>query len=227
MLITKPTLLIVDDDAAIRNTLTLIFVELGYSVRSASDGFAALALIHESMPDVLLSDLQMPGMSGFELLSVVRRIHPNIRVVATSGAFHGKAVPPGVSADGFYEKASGLSYLLDLVRRSPNPDSTLRRPSSELEPIWITPSGRLPSKEVYLLMGCPRCLRAFLEVVGDGSGMIRETDCLHCHNTITYAIVPMAEPVPSINLLGTAQDVEVAALADRRRSHQATILGSI
>jgi hypothetical protein len=44
---------------------------------------------------------------------------------------------------------------------------------------------------------------------------------------ITYAIVPMAEPVPSINLLGTAQDVEVAALADRRRSHQATILGSI
>jgi len=122
MVISKPTLLIVDDDASIRNTLTLIFTELGYCVRSASDSFATLALIRESTPDVLLSDLNMPGMSGFELLSIVRRTYPAIRVIATSGAFSGKSVPHGVAADAFYEKASGLNYLLDLVRSNAHLD---------------------------------------------------------------------------------------------------------
>ena len=165
MVITKPTLLIVDDDASIRNTLTLIFIELGYCVRSASDGFEALTLIHESKPDILLSDLNMPGMSGFELLSVVRRLHPAIHVIATSGAFHGRVVPDGISADAFYEKASSLSYLLDLVGSNAQSNWSLRRSLNKIDPIWIIPTGRLPSTEVYVLMGCPRCLRAFLKVV--------------------------------------------------------------
>lgn len=218
MVITKPTLLIVDDDASIRNTLTLIFIELGYFVRSASDGFEALTLIHESKPDILLSDLNMPGMSGFELLSVVRRLHPAIHVIATSGAFHGGVVPDGISADAFYEMASSLAYLLDLVGSNAQSNWPLRRSLNKIDPIWIIPTGRLPSTKVYVLMGCPRCLRAFLKVVG-------RTGCLHCHNTITFAIVPPNEPVPVASHLGRALIAKVCAIECSAVASEPNLIG--
>lgn len=83
------TVLIVDDKECVRSALSLTLAELGYSVRTAVDGFSALREIREAMPDILLSDLNMPGMSGFELLLVVRRRYPAIQVVAMSGAFSG------------------------------------------------------------------------------------------------------------------------------------------
>jgi CheY-like chemotaxis protein len=95
----KVKLLIVDDEASIRTSLSLIFATFGHSVRSAEDGFSALSQIRDEMPDILLSDLNMPGMSGFELLSVVRRRFPAIQVIAMSGAFSGDTVPTGIVAD--------------------------------------------------------------------------------------------------------------------------------
>jgi len=122
MMISNPTLLIVDDESSIRTALSHVFTELGYSVRSASDGFSALGLIQELAPQVLLSDLNMPGMSGFELLSVVRRVYPAIFVIATSGSFSGKSVPYGIAADAFYEKATGLSFLFDVIKQATQSD---------------------------------------------------------------------------------------------------------
>ena len=56
-----------------------VLTEIGYRVRSAEDGFSALREMRHEVPDILLSDLNMPGMSGFELLSVVRRRFPRSR----------------------------------------------------------------------------------------------------------------------------------------------------
>lgn len=112
-------LLIVDDEPSIRMSMTHLFTELGYSVRSAEDGFSALRQIRQQQPEILLSDLNMPGMSGFELLSAVRRQFPAIHTVAMSGAFSGIEIPPGVEADAFYEKGSGMGTLLQLLRTSP------------------------------------------------------------------------------------------------------------
>ena len=109
---TKQKLLLVDDEPDIRLVLSAILTEMGHEVRSAEDGFAALREIHDWMPDILLSDLNMPGMSGFELLSIVRRRLPGIYVIATSGAYSGETVPRGIAADAFYEKATGMRTLL-------------------------------------------------------------------------------------------------------------------
>jgi CheY-like chemotaxis protein len=109
-------LLIVDDELSLRISLSQIFTTFGHSVRSAEDGFSALAQIRSEIPDILLSDLNMPGMSGFELLAVVRRRFPAIQVIAMSGAFSGDAVPPGVVADAFYAKGSNPGTLLEIVR---------------------------------------------------------------------------------------------------------------
>jgi CheY-like chemotaxis protein len=73
MQVPEQKLLLVDDEPSIRRVLSAVLTEMGHEVRSAEDGFAALKEMHGWMPDILLSDLNMPGMSGFELLSVVRR----------------------------------------------------------------------------------------------------------------------------------------------------------
>lgn len=57
----------------------------------------------------------MPGMSGFELLPVVRRRFPAIRLIAMSGAFSGKELPSGVPADAFYEKGRDIRSLMEII----------------------------------------------------------------------------------------------------------------
>jgi CheY-like chemotaxis protein len=112
-------LLIVDDEPSIRYSLSCILTEIGYNVRSAEDGISALLEIGSDVPEILLSDLHMPGMSGFELLSEVRQRFPEIQTIAMSGAFLGDEVPSGVAADGFYQKGSSTGSLLRIMSSLP------------------------------------------------------------------------------------------------------------
>ena len=107
--------LIVDDDDLLRMSLLQTLTRAGYDARSVDGGQAALSEIDRETPDLLLSDLNMPGLSGFELLSVVRRRFPAVNVIAMSGAYLGDGVPPGVFADAFYEKGRGVDFLMRMV----------------------------------------------------------------------------------------------------------------
>jgi len=78
----KYSILVVDDDLSIRESLSLLLVSSGYDVSTAKDGFAALLHLRQALPDLIISDLNMPQMSGYELLSVVRRRFPTIMTVA-------------------------------------------------------------------------------------------------------------------------------------------------
>jgi CheY-like chemotaxis protein len=187
-------MLIVDDDPTMRLLMTHIFADLGHSVRSAEDGFSALAAIRQDMPSILLSDLNMPGMSGFELISVVRRRFPAIRVIAMSGAFSGDSVQPGVPADAFYEKASNLQTLLQIVGDSSHPERSSFDHANTILPIWIPRNGHDSSGVAYVTIACPECLRTFPRVLGKATGNIYETDCVHCHSLIHYAIVEPTDP---------------------------------
>lgn len=124
--------LVVEDDESIRTTLSTVLSECGYRVRSAEDGFSALLEIRNEIPDVVLSDLHMPGMSGFELLAVVRIHYPGIKVIAMSGAYSGDLMPPGVSADFFHAKGASVGTLLQklkaLVRLHPTYRHLCRTP---------------------------------------------------------------------------------------------------
>jgi CheY-like chemotaxis protein len=113
------TVLVVDDKEWIRIAISLVLEEFGYSVRCAEDGHSALREIHQQNPDILVSDLTMPGMSGFELLINVRRLFPAIKVIAMSGSFTGNEVPHGVLADAFYPKGGSVSSLLQTLRALP------------------------------------------------------------------------------------------------------------
>jgi DNA-binding NtrC family response regulator len=98
----KVNLLIVDDDAPLRRPLSELFTGCGHSVRSAEDGSSALFEIQQEVPDIVLSDLNMPRMSGFQFFSLVPRRFPAIQVIVMSGVFSGDDVPPAIAADAFY-----------------------------------------------------------------------------------------------------------------------------
>jgi CheY-like chemotaxis protein len=193
----KAKLLIVDDEAPTRALLSQIFRGMGHEVKSAEDGFAALEEIRAEVPDVLLSDLNMPRMSGFELLSVVRRRIPKIYVIASSGAFSGSEVPHGVAADAFYEKATGLGTLFQLLEAADPAKKPVRAGSDASTPIWISPSRRDATSVAKVLVTCPECLRAFSLSVGAADFVIHEARCVYCETAIHYATVqPMNPSVP-------------------------------
>jgi len=141
-------LLIVDDEVSIRTSLSQLFSELGYCVRSATDGRSALSEIRPEIPEILLSDLNMPGMSGFEFLPVVRRELPAIHVIAMSGAFSGTCVPPGVVADAFIAKGSDPALLIKTVESMTQPEHTLSRQRSMEYPTRISTSRAVPLSSV-------------------------------------------------------------------------------
>jgi DNA-binding response OmpR family regulator len=66
------TVLVVDDDPVILRLLEVNFVMEGYAVLSAADGMTALALARSSLPDIVVSDVMMPTMSGLELTVALR-----------------------------------------------------------------------------------------------------------------------------------------------------------
>lgn len=178
----RPRLLIVDDGLPIRMSLLSMFTALHYAVRSAPDGFTALAEIRNEIPDLILSELNMPGMSGYELLSIVRRHFPSIRVIAMSRAFSDESVSPGVAADGLYPKDAHPGLLLRMVedtihrRRSP-----FHRPPSAAY-FW-TPTHTV-SGEPYVTITCPGCLRAFSQFLDSSAALPAIADCVYCRGPI-------------------------------------------
>lgn len=194
------TLLIADDDGALLHLLSVIMTHSGFDVRTAQDGFAALAAIRAEVPDILLSDLYMPGMSGFELLSVVRRRFPLIPVIAMSSAYSGPGVPAGVAADAFYEKATDLNALLGVVNGiRVLPDGFFEVTRKSMEPVWL-PWQADGSEYTGLVIACPECMRSFHPMRTEPTMIIQEAKCIYCATVIPYAVVRSFNPSCPENL---------------------------
>jgi CheY-like chemotaxis protein len=187
----RKQILIAEDDFGVQTVMGMVLTEEGYSVRSSSDGFAALAQMKVQIPDVLISDLNMPGMSGFELLSVVRRRFPTVRTIAMSGAYDGNTIPPEIASDAFYGKGKcSLTDLLDLVR-DVIADKGLPRRQPDL-PIWVSLDPRVRYRTGQIAVTCPECLRTFPCFVGNASSRIVRLHCLYCFSSAQYSILPSA-----------------------------------
>ena len=162
--------------------------ECGYSVRSAVGGLEALIEIRRRAPDILLSDLNMPGMSGFELLSIVRRRHPKIRVIAMSASYPRGVILQGVATDAFYEKdATSVAQLLLIVNAVRNePESQLLRAST---PVWIPKPSIVPAAGSSAPFACPECLRASSCSI-DEKDSPHHWSCPYCLYRVQLAFCP-------------------------------------
>ncbi len=80
-----PSVLIVDDEASIRQTLSGILSDDGFDVQSAANGYEALKIIASEAPDIVLLDIWMQGMDGIETLKAIKKENPTIPVILISG----------------------------------------------------------------------------------------------------------------------------------------------
>ena len=127
--ISRVRLLIVDDQRSNRELISNIMRSEGYDVLTAQDGFDALNRLVEPLPNAIISDLNMPRMSGFEFLAVVRQKFPHLPVLAISGEFQGNELPTGVLADAYLPKGGYtfnqlLSTIRELVSAPPRRQSS-------------------------------------------------------------------------------------------------------
>jgi len=180
--------LVVEDDELVRNTIYMLLDQSGYKVRVANNGFEALLRLQEEVPDVLVTDLNMPEMSGFELLSVVRRRFPTVVAIATSAAYSCTSVPPGVIADAFYAKGSeSSSTMLEIL------DAAIKKGpighDGSTAPVWIPRNGRDHNGNPYVVLTCTDCLRSFpFSVVPEPTAEVLKTPCIYCPHEVSYII---------------------------------------
>lgn len=81
---TLPVVLVVDDDQAVADSLVTVLNRSGYAAEAAYDGKTALEMVLLVPPELLLTDVAMPGMSGVELAIAVQKAVPDCRVLLLS-----------------------------------------------------------------------------------------------------------------------------------------------
>lgn len=111
-------ILAIDDDSIIRTLLTNILSKAGYEVITASDGETGLELAASSNPDLVVTDFQMPGLNGLDVVTELQRTQPGLPVILLTA--HGdvaltiKSIQLG--AYDFIEKPIQMQELLDVIR---------------------------------------------------------------------------------------------------------------
>jgi two-component system KDP operon response regulator KdpE len=114
---TEPVLLLVDDDAGIRESLCDELRAAGYDVITADNGISGLAAFRVHLPDLMLADLAMPGMDGFRLIREIRRFSPTpVIVLSVRGADDDKIRALDLGADDFVTKPFSMPELLARIR---------------------------------------------------------------------------------------------------------------
>ena|SRR3984957_15723512 len=116
----RSVVLIVDDERIIADTLTMILGKSGYQVMTAYEGKTALKLACATAPDLLLTDIAMPGMTGVELAIEVREMIPSCKVLLFSGH---------ASAQDALEEARNMGHNFNLLSKPVHPSDMLRRVS--------------------------------------------------------------------------------------------------
>ena len=153
----RSRILVVDDETQITRVLKTMLQSQGYEVKTASNGESALDLSVDWIPDLIISDLSMPGMNGIELCRAVRkRSQVPIILLSVRGEETAKIEALDAGADDYVTKPFSVNELLARVR------ANLRRVAATKEgppetmddgDFYINPDSRLVrvrDKEVHL-----------------------------------------------------------------------------
>ncbi|MBK6921544.1 MAG: sigma-54-dependent Fis family transcriptional regulator [Deltaproteobacteria bacterium] len=113
------SILVVDDEPAARSALVELLREEGFVVRSAADGFKALGQLDDWTPDLIVTDVKMPGMDGIELMKKVRERFEGTGVVVMTayGSVEHAVSAMQLGADDYLTKPVHFPELLVVVRR--------------------------------------------------------------------------------------------------------------
>jgi CheY-like chemotaxis protein len=78
-------ILLIEDDDAVRDIVRLMLVRLGHTIVEARDGEEGLGLVCPAAPDLVITDMVMPGMGGLNVVKRLREQRPDLKIIAMSG----------------------------------------------------------------------------------------------------------------------------------------------
>lgn len=124
------TILVVDDDPDLLQSLRVLLEAYDFRVLVADNAAAAIATVAERGPDLVLTDIYMPGADGFELINALRERNATIPVVAMSGGgrtgrYDNLSIAAHLGATAVIDKPFSNASLIDTIERAlAGPDQT-------------------------------------------------------------------------------------------------------
>jgi CheY-like chemotaxis protein len=185
-------ILIADGNEKLLVSLATLLIRERYEVRTARDGFEALSVMRDSLPDLLISDLRMLNMSGFELLGVVRRRFPAVSVLVHSGEFTPTMISDVLCELYIKKGPNSRTKLLAAVRNLLSHSPMRAQPAKvERAAVWLP-----ISTTGYIVLTCTDCLRSFpllrrSAVIGKDA----TTACDYCGTEVRYHISESNLPI--------------------------------
>ena len=188
-----PTILLVDDDVAILKSFACFFEDCGYHVLVARDGHEGLATFERYGPDVVFTDLRMPGMDGLEFMSRLKESSPGTPVVVISGI--------GIVADAIKAlKLGAYDYITKPVFNLVELENVARR---ALETVELR--HEVSALREHILTGKLGNAEAFAGIDTQDCGMRR---IFH----YVEAVAPSSQPVLISGQTGTGKELIARAL---------------
>jgi CheY-like chemotaxis protein len=185
--------LLVDDEPLVRKLISGHLVAAGYVVRVAVDGLDAIGKLRGGLPDLIVSDMNMPRMAGSEFLDVVRKRFPHIPVIVISGA--AAEMPEGVAADAYFHKSGfGFEQLLQTIS-----DLTRKPPvRTAPPPIDYKPVRARWDRDGHYNIECEDCFRTFRIPRAPSMGPSEKwTVCTHCGRVVRFFVADGDQPAPA------------------------------
>jgi CheY-like chemotaxis protein len=184
------SILLVDDDPAMRDVMAMLLNEEGYAVSTAINGLDALNQLRLATPALILSDLNMPQMSGFELLVLVRCRFPSIPVIAMSGAYDvDGSFPQRVVADAFYAKGScrQQELLCMVAKLIYTPVTRTTNQHQQPAPPEMACNESDAEGKSCILLTCGNCMRSFpVRIMQMRSQGTKQAPCPFCKVGVGY-----------------------------------------
>ena len=119
-----PRIVVIDDEKRIADTLALILRSKGYMAEVAYDGRSGLAACSEFFPQLVISDVVMPGMSGIEVAIEIRRLFPHCKILLYSGQ---------AATEQMMEEARSQGYDFELLAKPVHPVQLLEKVGSLID----------------------------------------------------------------------------------------------
>ena len=179
------SVLLVDDDPTLRDLLSTQLEEAGFNAEQAEDGIDGLVKLWDLLPTVIISDLQMPRMSGVESISVVRWRFPSIPVIVLSGSIQ-RELPAEAKPDRWLRKGAQqipelLQAVHDLARTTPD--------RAYIPQVISIPVRTRPGGAGYFVLTCRGCLRSFqVTSTPESKGGEQAATCVHCEARVPFLI---------------------------------------
>jgi DNA-binding NtrC family response regulator len=235
-------LLLVEDDDAVRDSLAGALEEEGVRVVTAPSAEAALARLGESPPEVILSDIRMPGLDGIELLELVRERAPGIDVILMT-AYEDMPTVARAMREGAFEflvKPLRTPQLLEVLQRVEADRAARLRESAEDKHASLPEDGPVEDEaegggiatlvgrhstmiEVYKRIGKVAASRVNVLLLGEtGTGKERVARAIHHHSAdaeepfIAVNCAALPDTLLESELFGHVKGAFTGAVADRR-----------